>query len=157
VWSAKLAGNDAVFFASSANHGATFSMPSILSIPPWPNSSGATIPVIGVGPSGKIGVAWQDHGPASLPGSNFDIFFRRSTDEGGTFSNPVNLSNTPNQGEDSPQIAVDSHGNAYLVWEGSNASNVFFSQVPVSSSLGDFRIIVSPKSMKCAAGRGAPF
>jgi Fibronectin type III domain len=151
VWSVVPAGT-AVFFASSANHGATFSTPSILSIPPGPNSSGAFLPVIGVGPSGKIGVAWQDHGPASLGGSNFDIFFRRSTDEGGTFSNPVNLSNAPNQVKSGPQIAVDSHGSAYVVWEGSNPSNVFFSRVPASSSLGDFKISVSPKSMSALQG-----
>jgi hypothetical protein len=153
VWSAELAGNT-VFFARSANLGATFSTPSILSIPPGPNvRSGAGGAVIDVDPSGKISVAWEDDGLASFSG-NSDIFFRRSTDPGGPFSNPVNLSNTPNQGEVSPQIAADSQGNAYVVWEAANSpSDVFFSRVPASSSLGgDFRISVSPKSKSALQG-----
>jgi hypothetical protein len=153
VWSAELAANT-VFFARSANLGATFSTPSILSIPPGPDiRSGAGGAVIGVDPFGKISVAWEDDGLANLSG-NSDIFFRRSTEAGGPLSNPMNLSNNPNQVQVSPQIAVDSHGNAYLIWQADSFPlNVFFGRVPASSSLGDdFRISVSPKSKSALQG-----
>jgi hypothetical protein len=148
VWGAAPLGSDGtVYFANSANHGATFSTPSIIGVPPRPDAVGGGSPVMAVGPSGKISAVW--------PGDNFETFFRRSTDDGGTFSNPVNLSNNPNQGEFIPQqIAMDSHGNTYVIWQSFDPSNdVFFNRIPASSSLGgDFSVSVSPKSKTALQG-----
>jgi hypothetical protein len=152
VWSAVLS-EVTVLFARSDDNGATFSTPTILSLPPRPNMTGAGDPAIGVDPCGNISVAWEDDSVGSSSGE-FDIFFKRSTDGGTTFSNPVDLSNTPYQAEVFPQIAVDSRGNTYLVWETTHPPlNVFFSRVADSSrQTGDFRISVSPKSQSAVQG-----
>ena len=152
VWSAVLS-ELTVLFARSDDNGATFSTPTILSLPPRPNMTGAGDPAIGVDPCGNISVAWEDDS-VGISSGEFDIFFKRSTDGGTTFSNPVDLSNTPQQAEVFPQIAVDSRGDTYLVWETTNPPlNVFFSRVADSSrQTGDFRISVPPKSQSAAQG-----
>jgi hypothetical protein len=130
-----------VLFARS-DDGRRFSTPLILSLPLLPNFfQNAGRPVIGVDRHGHISVAWGDNNQS-------DIFFRRSTDEGATFSNPVNLSNMAVTVEVS-QIIVDSHGNADVLWRGveDTTFDVFFDRVPFSASLADdFTMKVSPKS-----------
>ena len=58
---------------------------------------------------------WQDLTPG-----NYDIFFRRSTDNGATWQPTVNLSNNPGPSID-PQITV-SGANVYVVWSQENAA-----------------------------------
>jgi BNR repeat protein len=61
-------------------------------------------------------VVWSDKTPG-----NWEIFFRRSTDNGATWKPIVNLSNNPGSSRN-PGIAV-SGSNVYLVWSQSNADN----------------------------------
>lgn len=58
---------------------------------------------------------WQDNTPG-----NYDIFFRRSTDNGATWQPTVNLSNNAGPSID-PQITV-SGANVYIVWTQENAA-----------------------------------
>ena len=66
---------------------------------------------------------WQDFTPG-----NYDIFFRRSTDNGATWKSSVNLSNNPGVSR-YPQLAL-SGSNVYIAWEQSDAggsqSDIFF-------------------------------
>ena len=59
----------------------------------------------------RIYIVWQD----SFPGNN-DIFFASSSDEGLTFSEPLDISNTDGPCPSLPQIAV-SDDNIYIVWQ----------------------------------------
>jgi hypothetical protein len=97
-------GNNDIFLRRSTDDGATFGASVNLS-----NNAGNSIdPQLSVLGS-NVYVVWQDRTPG-----NDDIFFRRSTDDGATFSASVNLSN--NAGfSNSPQIAV-SGINVYVAW-----------------------------------------
>ena len=157
VWSATLAAST-VFLAHSEDQGATFSAPKILSLPPQPNNTGAGSPAIGIDRCGTITVAWSDDSLGTFSG-DFDIFLNRSTDDGATFFNPLNLSNTPAAAEVISQMVVDSRGNANLTWTTVNPPfNVFFSRVPpFAARPGDFRITVSPEFQSANQGEVLPF
>ncbi|MGE5863240.1 MAG: sialidase family protein [Nitrososphaerales archaeon] len=62
----------------------------------------------------NIYVVWQESVTESLPEHNYDIFFIKSEDNGKTFSNPINLSNSTEFSE-RPQIAVSKNG-IFIVW-----------------------------------------
>jgi hypothetical protein len=70
----------------------------------------------------SVYVLWQD----SVSGRNYDIFIKRSVDNGTTFGSPVNLSNTPGFSEH-PQLSA--YGSSvYAVWADNTPGNreVFF-------------------------------
>jgi len=118
-----------IFFARSTNGGASFSTP--LDVSNYPN--GALNPTVAADTSGNIDVVWQ----GSVSGHDpFDLFFTRSTNGGASFSNPRDISNTP-QGAYYDQLSVDPSGNIDVAWDSdcpnSSAcpvisSDVFFSQ-----------------------------
>jgi BNR repeat protein len=64
-------------------------------------------------------VVWSDKTPG-----NWEIFFRRSTDNAATWKPIVNLSNEPGSSTN-PEIAV-SGANVYLVWSQSNAAGTLW-------------------------------
>ena len=73
----------------------------------------------------NIDVVWTD---TSL--GNSEVFFGRSTDDGATFSTPLNISNDAGESID-PQIAVDPSGNINVAWEDDTPGvqyDVFFSR-----------------------------
>lgn len=78
---------------------------------------------VGVASGSNRFVVWSD----STPG-NYEILFRRSTDNGATWQATKNLSNTPGP-SDNPRIAV-SGSHIYVVWIQRNSAlelpNVFF-------------------------------
>ena len=99
-------GNSDTFYRKSSDGGATFSETVNLS-----NSPGnAFTPEIAVS-GNNIHVVWSDSSPGN---GNSDVFYRRSTDGGNTFSETVNLSNLP-EGS-TPEIALYKN-NVYLVWQ----------------------------------------
>src|SRR5439155_255810 len=59
--------------------------------------------------SKNVYVVWEDK-----TGGNFDVLFKRSTDNGATFEHTINLSNNPGDSR-FPQVAV-SGNNVYVVW-----------------------------------------
>jgi hypothetical protein len=118
VWEDDTANNSNILFSRSTNGGATFSAPRNLS-----NTSGWSFnPRISVDNQGGINVVWVSDAPG-----NQDIFFSRSTDSGGSFSTPQNLSNDAAT-SGSPELAVDASGNISVVWESDDITlGVFFS------------------------------
>jgi hypothetical protein len=65
----------------------------------------------------SVYVLWQD----SVSGRNYDIFIKRSVDNGTTFGEPVNLSNNPGFSEH-PQLSVYGN-NVYAVWADNTPGN----------------------------------
>jgi hypothetical protein len=99
-------GNRDIFFNRSTDSGSTWSSPVNISN----NSGNSWNQTITVDSAGNLNLAWMD----DITG-NLDIFFSRSTDDGATWSLPVNISNNSGDSWD-PDIAVDSTGTLYLVW-----------------------------------------
>jgi len=117
VWSdTRDFGSDDTFFRKSTNNGASFGSEVNLS-----NNEGRSFD-LDLDVTGKnVYVTWVD----DTPGNN-DIFFRKSTNEGDSFSSTVNLSN--NEGDsDNPQIS--SLGTAVrIAWQDDTQGNsdIFF-------------------------------
>src|SRR3989441_1274743 len=114
VWLDNTPGNYDVFFSRSSDGGATFSTPIALSTRP----SGG--PQVAVDSAGNINVAWRDGY------NNFDVAFSRSSDGGATFTTPQVISYVM---EADPELymALDSHGNIYVVWDTQPYGNIYLS------------------------------
>lgn len=107
AWEDDTATNSNILFTRSTDGGVTFSTPINLS-----NTSGDSFnPRIAVGSAGNVYVVWEDDTPG-----NTVIMFSHSTNAGVSFSTPINLSNS-SADSSTQQIAVDSSGNIYVVWE----------------------------------------
>jgi len=66
--------------------------------------------------SGRVLALAQDKIVNALCPNCSDIFYRRSTDNGATWSAPVNLSRSPT-GSNKPQIKLDGKGGVYVTWD----------------------------------------
>lgn len=82
----------------------------------------------------SVYVLWQD----SVSGSNYDIFIKKSVDNGTNFGTPVNISNNPGFSEH-PQLSV--YGNSvYAVWADNTSGNrevLFAKSTDGGASFGD--------------------
>ena len=116
------ASNRDVWLAASHDGGATFSMTNLSNNP---GSDAPDFGQIAVDSAGNIDVVWVNQTQTAL-------VFRRSTDGGATFSNPVTLPRSSSGFLDQPQIAVDPNGDISIVWE--QKSPVGFFDVLVSRS-----------------------
>lgn len=108
-----------IFFARSADGGATFAAPQSLA-----NAFGSTpFPWLTVDAAGNINVSWTD---TTL--GNPQTFFTQSTDRGATFSATQNLSKDVGFASD-VQMAADSKGNLDVVWSDDTpgVKQIFFS------------------------------
>ena len=105
-------------FSIQSNH--TFYVPKNISS----NSGYSHVPVIAIDSAGNINVVWYDKTPG-----NYDIFYSRSENNGGTWTQPVNLSNNAGNSYD-PTISTDSAGNINLVWADETPGNleIFFTR-----------------------------
>jgi hypothetical protein len=65
----------------------------------------------------SVYVIWQD----SVSGRNYDIFIKKSIDNGTTFGEPLNISDNPGFSEH-PQLSVYG-GNVYAVWADNTSGN----------------------------------
>jgi hypothetical protein len=85
-------------------------------------------------------IVWYDNTPG-----NFEILFRRSTDNGATWQTTKNLSNNPGPSSN-PQIAV-SGSNVFVVWTQENAdlsqSDIFFRRSADNGATWGARINIS--------------
>jgi hypothetical protein len=107
-------------FSHSTDNGATFSAtPTVLMVP-----LGGSTPILGVDACSNISVAGGDGGKVTL---------QRSTDAGVTFSNPVTLSNLPN--DFYPSLVLDKNGNVNVTWEVDGPPDIFYVRVPTTCSL----------------------
>jgi hypothetical protein len=119
-----------------------FKRPGVLS----PSGDGGFTPVIALDSTGAINAAWADSavGPRQ-------VLFMRSGDLGGTFTQPVNVSESPGEAFD-PAITVDEGDAVVLAWEdtGSGEGAIFFSR----SSDGGMRFS-APLRVSAGAGEAS--
>jgi hypothetical protein len=113
VWKDGTPGNDEIFYKYSPDNGLTWSALTRLT---W--STGCTIdPAVAADSGTGIHVVYSDY-----KSSNRDIYYKRSTNSGSTWSAITRLcwsfSNS-----DKPSIAVDSCGGVHVVWEDYSAMN----------------------------------
>ena len=106
TWGDTLGGGRRVMFARSTDQGETFAEPVNISRSP----GDAFEPEIAVDQNGAINIAWED----TAPGAN-SIMFSRSTDEGKTFSTPLQVSKGTAVASEA-HIASDSAGRLSVVW-----------------------------------------
>lgn len=94
----------------------------------------------------NIYIVWQES-VGSYGTTNYDIFFKKSDDNGNNFGSPINLSDNPGFSEH-PQIA--SVGNLiYVVWvdDSSGEREIMFSKSSDSGKTFSNNIVVSRNSM----------
>jgi len=103
-------------------------------------------PVVDTDSAGTINVAWAESG-----GGPRQIVFARSTDQGITFSQHVNVSNSSGEGFD-PEIAIGGDGAINLAWEDSRSGTgeIFYSR---SSDGG--ATFSTPRKLSAAAGEAS--
>jgi hypothetical protein len=116
----------------SLDHGATWSAPILISVPPHLSRSGAGSPVIAACGAG-VTIAWTDDGVGSIGGPNLasDLFVVNVVN--GVPGAPINV--TDDTTEDvAPQILVSPQGTVYLAWTGISVSgtnsSTFFAPIP---------------------------
>lgn len=139
VWYEETQGSFDIFFTRSIDAGFSFPLIGASNLSNTPGRS--FNPEIEISGS-NVYVVWEDDSPG-----NFDIFFTMSADNGVSFTNTINLSNTPGISA-APQIAI-SGNNVYVVWSDDTAGNsgIFFAKssdngvsfdkaVNISASLG---------------------
>ena len=119
--------NQEILFARSNNSGLGFGKSINLS-----NNTGESLNPTITGSGPNIYVAWTD----STPGNN-DLLFARSTNNGITFGNFTNLSNTT--GDSYGQSLISSGTNVYLSWsdaEAGNGDTLFISSINNGDTFG---------------------
>jgi hypothetical protein len=105
VWEEVVNGNSEILYAKSTDRGVTFGSPVNLS---GTTGSTAVSPQVRTGTSGRVFIVWVDE----LGDGTTQIFYRRSIDDGVTFTAAQNLSNST-ENVDSPTIATN--GNTIFV------------------------------------------
>jgi hypothetical protein len=116
--------NGEIMFRRSTDNGATFEGITKLN----GESMSSYSPQIAVSDNDNIYAVWEDN----PQGTNGEIMFRRSTDNGATFDSIINLSN--NTGSSAkPQIAVSDNDNIYAVWQNQSAEGSGISLVDNSA------------------------
>ena len=96
-----------IYFTASTNKGDNFSTP--ISIGTTGSTAGNGTPQINA-TGNSVHVVWED----STAGSNDDVFFKSSVDNGATFCNANNISNDAGE-SGTPQIAI-AGTNVYALW-----------------------------------------
>jgi hypothetical protein len=111
VWSDNSTGNGDIYFRKSMDNGTTFGNIENLS-----NDNGKSYGAHIVLSGNNVYVVWNDNSTG-----NGDIYFKRSADNGTTFSSTQNLSNNPGNST-AAQIATY-QDNVYVVWEDASTGN----------------------------------
>jgi hypothetical protein len=106
-----LAGTTSVEWSLSSDEGDTFSPPRRLDV----GEHNVSCPDIALFGDGTAYAAWWQNDDPFGADEAAEIFFSRSVDGGETFSQPLNISNTPEKSW-CPRMAVDETGAIYLVW-----------------------------------------
>jgi hypothetical protein len=108
VWQDGISGTGKIFFRGSHNNGNNWIGPTDLTLNIQGDSSDPQISRIGT----NVRVVWQTEDMSG----NDDIWFRDSTNNGGTWENSINLSNNPGESQRQKIISSGS-GNTYVVWQ----------------------------------------
>jgi hypothetical protein len=114
VWREISDDNSDIFFAASYDNGRTFSTPLNIS-----NNDGIAFDPQISSSGNNVYVVWVDN-----TDGNIDIFFAASYDNGRTFSEPENLSESLSGASLDPQISSEGN-NVYVVWEEEGALGNF--------------------------------
>lgn len=69
----------------------------------------------------NVYVVWQESITTNSKETNYEIYLKKSEDQGNTFSKPINLSNNSGFSEH-PQIAVSKNG-IFIIWADNTSSN----------------------------------
>jgi hypothetical protein len=111
VWSDNSTGNGDIYFRKSIDNGTTFGNIENLS-----NDNGKSYGAHIVLSGNNVYVVWSDNSTG-----NGDIYFKRSADNGTTFSSTQNLSNNPGNSTAAQMAAYQD--NVYVVWEDASTGN----------------------------------
>jgi uncharacterized repeat protein (TIGR01451 family) len=98
----------------TGNYGLLFSPPEVGFSDPENLSNNGNLPHltrIAISPDGTIHVIWSEG-----TNSHIEVFYTQRP-SGGTWTPPINLSNTPEQNSDIQQLIVDSSGAVHVFWE----------------------------------------
>jgi len=106
VWEDGTPGNSEVYYRRSTDGGTTWNAATRLTWTP----AGSFAPDIVMGTSNQVHVVWSDDNPG-----NDEIFYKRSTDGGATWSAARRLTWTTG-GSFVPTIAVDSGDQVHIAW-----------------------------------------
>jgi len=106
VWHDSTPGNDEIYYKRSTDGGLSWGAAKRLT---W-NSGNSGYPAIAIDSNNNLHVVWED----STPG-NSEIYYKRSTDGGSTWSATKRITWT-SSGSYDPAIAIDSNTNLHVVW-----------------------------------------
>jgi len=113
VWDDDSPGNREIFYKRSTDGGATWSAAKRLTY----SLGFSMVPAIATDSSNNLHVAWMDDSPG-----NWEIFYKRSTDGGTTWSPAKRL--TYSSGSSYyPDIAIDLSNNINVVWQDDSPGN----------------------------------
>jgi hypothetical protein len=96
-----------IYYLSSSDTGATWSVPAKVS----GNGSACSYASVASGNDGSVNIVWQDKSGQAEE----EIFYTRSADGGKSWSNPINISNTPTQSSE-PKLAIGNDNALHIVW-----------------------------------------
>jgi len=113
VWIDRTPGNYEVFYRSSMDGGVTWGTSKRLTWTPLETYR----PAIAIDSLDAIHVVWFDYAP-----DNWEIYYRRSSDGGTSWSPSLRLTSTPGSSEN-PAIAVDSNDILHVVWSDDTSGN----------------------------------
>jgi len=112
IWLADSSGNSDIYYKRSKDGGDSWTAAERLT---WTSGS-AACPAIAADPSGPLSMVWCDNTPG-----NWEIYYKRSTDGGLTWTSSKRLTWGSGYSYDPAQV-VDSLGLVHLVWDDSPSS-----------------------------------
>jgi hypothetical protein len=147
VWEDTGPGQSVIMYARSTDGGATFSDPHQVS-----NGSGdATEAQISIDQKGRISVVWVDQSPG-----NAQAFYSRSSDNGQTFAEPINVTGDSHASTAKP-LSVVFHDTVYVAYQDEAEGNkqIFLARSTDAGETFSNPIQVSHADNRCGRAHSA--